>query len=429
MSLTRRTVLGFAAAPLFAQSAGQLSASEDAFLENLSRRAFLYFWERASSITGLVLDRALNSDQREARRVSSCAATGFGLTALCIAAERGWKSRADARQRALTILRFYAQESVHEHGWFYHFVDMDTGARVWKCELSSIDTALLLAGALTAGQYFGDAEMARYAGAIYQRIDWRWMLNGDPLLLSMGWKPESGFLDARWNRYSELMILYLLGLGSTTTPLRPESWYAWARPRITYDGRAYISGAPTLFTHQYSHAWADFRGCREQNGKGVNWFENSVEATLAHRSFCIDLAKNEFRGCYGENQWGITASDSARGYVAWGGPPRSGPIDGSLVSCAAGGSLMFQPKLCAQALSNMQQRFGARVWNRYGFADAFHPLNGWTDADVLGIDLGITLLSAENARSGNVWTWFMRNPEIRKAFQAAGITPVSRTRE
>ncbi len=428
-SLTRRDVLGLATVPLLAQRVAPPSPTQDALLEDLSRRAFLYFWERASSTTGLVLDRALNSDQPDPRKVSSSAATGFGLTALCIAAERGWKSRTDARQRALTILRFYAEESAHEHGWFYHFVDMDTGARVWKCEISSIDTALLLAGVLSAGQYFGDAEMVRYAGAIYQRVDWRWMLNGDPLLLSMGWKPESGFLHARWNEYCELMILYLLGLGSPTTPLPPESWNAWGRPRVTYYGRTYISGAPTLFTHQYSHAWADFRGSREKNGQGVNWFENSVTATLAHRSFCIDMGKQEFRGCYDENQWGITASDSARGYVAWGGPPRSGPIDGSLVPCAAAGSLMFQPKLCADALVNMQQRFGARVWNRYGFADAFHPLNGWTDGDVLGIDLGITLLSAENARTGNVWAWFMRNPEIRKAFQAAGIACFSRTRE
>ena len=217
------------------------------------------------------------------------------------------------------------------------------------------------------------------------------------------------------------MILYLLGMGSPSTPLPPASWEAWRRPKITYDGRTYVSGAPTLFTHQYSHAWADFRGRRERAGEHINWFENSIAATLAHRDFCVDLGKKEFRNCYEENQWGITASDSTKGYVAWGGPPRSGPIDGSLVPCAAGGSLMFQPKLCVDALMTMQERFGKRAWGRYGFADAFHPLNGWTDPDVIGIDQGITLLSAENARTGNVWNWFMRNPEIRKAFDLAGI--------
>lgn len=426
--LTRRQVLGLAALPLMGRHAARaapepaaLSAVEDAFLEDLSHRAFLYFWERASPITGLVLDRALNSDKPDARKVSSSAATGFGLAALCVAAERGWKGRNEARQRALSILRFYAGQSVHEHGWFYHFVDMDTGARLWNCELSSIDTALLLAGVLTARQYFGDPEVARYATAIYARIDFRWMLNGHPHLLSMGWKPESGFLAARWDTYCELMILYLLGLGSPTTPLPPESWQAWRRPKVTYAGRTYISGAPPLFTHQYSHAWADFRGHRERTPGGVDWFENSVAATLAHRAFCIDLGKKEFPGCYDENQWGITASDSAKGYVAWGGPPRDGPIDGSLVPCAAGGSLMFEPKLCVQDLLAIHERFGERVWNRYGFADAFHPLNGWTNPDVLGIDLGITLLSSENARTGNVWRWFMRNPEIQKAFHLARL--------
>ena len=191
--------------------------------------------------------------------MSSSAATGFGLTALCIAAERGWKSRADALERALAIVRFYAEQSPHERGWFYHFVAMDSGACVWNCEIPSIDTALLLAGVLTARVYFDDRDISRCAHAIYSRIDFRWMLNGDPNLLSMGWKPESGFLDARWDTYCELMILYLLGLGSPTTPLPAGAWQAWRRPKVTYAGRTYISGAPPLFTHQYSHARADFR--------------------------------------------------------------------------------------------------------------------------------------------------------------------------
>jgi len=418
---TRRTMLGLMAAAAVPPRTVRLHVMEDRFLEEMSRRAFRYFWERASQQTGLVLDRALNSDQPETRTVSSSAATGFGLTAFCIAAERGWMARDALRQRTLNVLRFYAETSVHEHGWFYHFVDANSGARVWSCELSSIDTALLLAGVLTAKQYFNDAAVSRLADAIYTRIDWRWMLNGHPTLLSMGWKPESGFLDARWETYCELAVLYLLGIGSPSTPLAPDSWYAWKRPSLTYAGRTYISGAPPLFTHQYSHAWVDFRQRREAAGARTDWFANSQAATLAHRQFCIDLGKSEFPGCYNENLWGITASDSAKGYVAWGGPPKDGPIDGAVVPCAAGGSLMFEPGLCVTALMNMRERFGGRVWNRYGFADAFHPLNGWTNPDVLGIDLGIMLLSAENARSGNVWTWFMRNPEIQNALRLARI--------
>ena len=421
--ISRRAVLSAAAAPLLAQTSASMSGPENDFLEDLSHRAFLYFWERASAQTGLVLDRALNSDRRDARNIASSAATGFGLTALCIGAERGWMNRAVLLERARKTLSFYASRSVHEHGWFYHFVDADTGARVWKCELSSIDTALLVCGILAAKQYFNDPELSKLADAIYARVDWHWMLNGDPYLLSMGWKPESGFLNSRWDHHCELLVLYLLGLGSPTTPLPRASWTAWLRPKITYPGWTYISGAAPLFVHQYSQAWVDFRGRREQTGDRVNWFQNSVSATYAHRAFCIDLGRTEFPGCYDGRQWGITASDSAHGYVAWGGPPRDGPIDGTLVPCAPGGSLMFDVKTCLTALMHMREKFGSRVWNRYGFPDAFHPLNGWTDPDVIGIDVGITLISAENARTGRVWAWFMANPEIRKAMDLAGIVP------
>jgi len=423
--LSRRAALGLLGGGALAQRTKlpppRPPVTSDRFLEDLSRRAFLYFWERASPDTGLVLDRALNSDAHDARNVSSSAATGFGLTALCIAASRGWMERDALRRRALAALRFYAQDSEQVHGWFYHFVDASTGKRVWNCELSTIDTALLVAGVLTARQYFDDDEVRALADSIYRRLDWQWFLNGDPHFLSMGWKPESGFLSARWNTHCELGILYLLGIGAPVNPLTPDCWYAWSRPQITYAGHTYISGAPPLFTHQYSQAWIDFREKREQADGRTDWFQNSVEATLAHREFCIDLGLREFPGCYDESLWGITASDSAHGYVAWGGPPRDGPIDGTVVPCAAGGSLMFARNLCLQTLTAMKQRFGSRVWNRYGFVDAFHPTNGWTNPDVIGIDLGVTLLAAENARSGAVWKWFMSNPNVANAMRLAQI--------
>jgi hypothetical protein len=424
VNITRRALLAAAATPAFAQRrVAVVRRSDQQFLEDLSHTAFLFFWERASPKTGLVMDRSLNSDKPDQRNVASSAATGFGLTALCIAADRGWMDRAVLRERARRILDFYASKSVHEHGWFYHFVDADTGARVWNCELSSIDTTLLLAGVLTAKQYFADDEISKLADAIYARIDWRWMLAGHPTLLSMGWKPESGFLNSRWDHHCELLILYLLGMGSPTTALPAASWTAWARRKISYKGWTYISGAPPLFVHQFSQAWIDFRNRRESTGDRVNWFVNSLDATNAHREFCVELGKTDFPGCYDERQWGITASDSAKGYVAWGGPPRDGPIDGTLVPCAAGGSLMFAPGVCASALKHVKEQYADRAWNRYGFVDAFHPVNGWTDPDVIGIDLGITLLSAENARTGKVWTWFMRNPEIQRAMELAGFQP------
>jgi hypothetical protein len=302
-----------------------------------------------------------------------------------------------------------------EHGWFYHFVQLDTGARAWQSELSSIDSALLLAGVLTVRRCFADdADVVRYADAIYRRVDFQWMLAGDRSLLAHGWRPESGFLRARWDHYCELMILYLLAIGSPSHPIPAESWRAWTRPIVRFQEYEYVGGPDPLFVHQYSHAWIDFRNRRDF---GRDWFENSAIATRAHRAFCISLSP-EFPG-YADAIWGITASDSRKGYVAWGGPPRNPAIDGSVVPAAAAGSLMFTPDISVPALREMHRRFGDRLYGRYGFADAFHPTDGWVNPDVIGIDLGITLLSAENLRSGRIWEWFMANPEMPAALDRA----------
>ena len=407
-----------------AQSRGQrLSRQDEALLEDLSRRAFRYFQEQSDPHTGLVLDRARTdgSEHDEAHRnTASIAATGFGLTGWCIAAERGWVTRREARERVRAALKFFAEKAPHEHGWFYHWMNWRTGERVWKSELSSIDTALLIGGVLTARQYFrNDPEIVKLATKIYERIDFNWMRNDRPLLLSMGWRPESGFLKNYWDHYCELMILYILGIGSPTHPLPPESWYAWRRDEMKYKGYEYISGRDPLFVHQFSHAWIDFRGRRDNRAPFTDWFENSVIATRAHKAFCLDLAK-EFPG-YTENIWGITASDSAKGYVAWYGPPRHPAIDGTVVPCAAGGSLMFTPDITLPALRAMRQQYGDKIYGRYGFTDAFNPNNGWINPDVIGIDLGITLLSAENLRSGKVWQWFGRNAEIERGLRLAGV--------
>ena len=253
---------------------------------------------------------------------------------------------------------------------------------------------------------------------VYERIDFPWMLNDHPHLLSMGWKPETGFLDARWKHYCELMVLYLLGIGSPTHPLRVDSWQAWERPVMTFQGFRYIGAADPLFVHQFSHAWVDFRG-RKEAPTGIDWFENSQTATRAHKAFCLSLA-GEFPG-YSEHVWGITASDSAKGYVAWGGPPRHPAIDGTVVPCAAAGSLMFTPDICVPVMRTLRERWGARVYGRYGFLDAFHPTSGWTNPDVIGIDVGITLLAAENLRSGRVWRWFMANDAIAGALSRVTV--------
>ena len=402
----------------------QLTSEDQQFLEDLERRSFQYFWAEADPDTGLVPDRArmdgATLDENH-RNVASIAATGFGLTGLCIAADRKWVSPDQARERTRNTLRFFANKAFQQHGWFYHWLDAKTGERRWQSEVSSIDTALLLAGVLTARQYFGnDPEIRRLATEIYERVDFHWMLNGHPLLLSHGWKPETGFLKPRWDTYSEDTILYLLAIGSPTHPISPASWYALWRDRYRYEGQTYFTtiGVP-LFMHQYAHAWIDYRNWRESKGDRIDYFENSVKATLAHRAFCINIA-NDFPA-FGPNVWGITASDSVKGYLAWGGPPRDPEIDGTVVPSAAGGSLMFTPELSVAALRTMREKYGQKVYAKYGFIDAFNPNSGWVDSDVIGINAGIILLSAENARSGNIWSWFTRNSEIPRAMRLAGL--------
>lgn len=394
------------------------------FLEDLQQHSFRYFWEQGDPTTGLVPDRARTDaaplDQNH-QGVASSAATGFGLTSLCIAADHHWITRDQAIERARNTLRFFAERAFHEHGWFYHWIDTRTGERRWQSEVSSIDTALLLAGALTVRQCFADnREVVSLADKIYRRVDFRWMLNGDKLLLSHGWKPETGFLKSRWDTYSEDTILYLLAIGSPTSSISPESWYRLWRDRYRYAGYSYFTtiGVP-LFMHQYAHAWIDYRNRRESRGDRIDYFENSVNATLAHRTFCMDL-RYDF-SWFGPDVWGISASDSAKGYLAWGGPPRDPAIDGTVVPSAAGGSLMFTPQLSVSALRAMKEKYGDKIYGRYGFVDAFNPGTGWVDSDVIGINVGIVLLSAENARTGSVWSWFMKNVEMPRALARVGL--------
>jgi hypothetical protein len=402
-----------------------LAATDEQLLDDLCHRCFLYFREQSHPRTGIACDRARADgglESAESRYIGSTGATGFALTAWCIGAERGWVPRREARRRVAAALRSYAAGPiVNEHGWFYHFVDVRTGARHRGSEVSTSDSTWLVAGALTARQYFReDREIARLASRIYERVDYRWMLDRDPFFLAHGWTPENGFLPYRYDRYCQLACMYLLGIGSPTHALNPESWYAWARDPNRYGGFAWY-GRTLLWTFQYPFAWWDFRNRRESRGLHADWFGNSAAATRGHRAFCIDLAR-EFPG-YSSDIWGITSSDGPGGYETWGGPPRIGRLDGSVVPCAPAGSLMFTPEISLPALHAMKNRFGDRIFKRYGFVDAFNPNTGWQAADVVGIDIGITLLSAENLRTGNVWNWFMANPEPGRAFDLAGIEP------
>ena len=394
------------------------SATDDAFLLDLQRACVLFFWENADPLTGLIKDRS-SADGTDDRPAASIAATGFGLTGLCIADIHGFLPARELQRRVLTTLRYLWSELPNEHGFYYHFIDARTGRRHWNCELSSIDTAILLCGVLSCRQFFRDPEIRRLATRIYERVEWPWMLN-DGDTFSHGWKPESGFLPHRWNQYSELMMIYLLALGSPTHPVPASTWEAWERPWFEYQGFRYINPHAPLFIHQYSHAWFDFRNRRDTH---ADYFENSVLATRAHKVFCLNL-RDRFPD-YEENLWGITASDTAKGYRAWGGPPEHGDLDGTLVPCAAAGSLPFLPNETLAVLKTMRERFGKTIWKRYGFIDAFNPLTNWFNPDVIGIDVGITLLMTENARSGQVWKTFSSNPEIPAGMRRAGFQPSS----
>lgn len=295
---------------------------------------------------------------------------------------------------------------------------MKTGERVWNCELSSIDTAILISGVLTVRQYFNESdEIKTLATQIYERVNYTWMFN-DSVFLSMGWKPESGFIEDSWNRYCELMMLLLQAIGSPTNPIPASAWDAFRRTIFTYNGMSYIDGNGPLFVHQYSHAFVDFY---KKKDKFADYFENSVVATKVHKLWSItDLAKNF--STYKENFWGITASDTPYGYYAWGGPPLMGPVDGSVVPCAAAGSIPFLPKDTLAVLKNFKYNY-KKSWQRYGFVDAFNPANDWYNPDVIGIDVGITMLMTENYRTGFIWQLFMQNEEIVEAMNLVGFEP------
>ena len=264
---------------------------DDTFILNeYGRRCFRYFVEQANGNTGLVLDRAGADGSVPKHPIASVAATGFGLTALCLGVERGWIRAEDARDRIVTTLRFLRYEAPHIHGFFLHFMNAATGEPRLHSEISSIDTGVLLAGILTAAEYFAsDPEISRLAREIYSRVDFTWMLDGHSLLLSHGYRPGDGFLPYRWDRYSEASVLYMLAIASPTHAIPGKSWYAWKRPLVRYQNWSFISGGP-LFTHQFSHAWLDFRVVRDADG--MDYFKNSVVATYAHRDFCLKLRHN-----------------------------------------------------------------------------------------------------------------------------------------
>jgi hypothetical protein len=436
-----------------------LSAEDRAFLDELERRTFRWFWDKTNPKNGLVPDREPTAS------FSSVAAVGFGLTAYPIGVERGWVTREAARERTLTTLRFLrngpagpasAGVSLYR-GFLYHFLDMETGRRFETVELSTMDTALCLAGALFCQSYFdrddpAEVELRSLAEEVSRRVDWAWAATARPPRISMAWTPEKGFHDYDWRGYNEAMIVYVLALGSPTHPVGPEAWpaytstYRWE----TFQGQQFVNFAP-LFGHQYSHVFLDLEGIRDayMREKGIDYFENSRRATLAQRAYAI-ANPGGFAG-YGEDVWGLTACDGPAdvaldvngrrvrffSYAARGAGAHDVRDDGTLAPAAAAGSIPFTPELSVRALRTMVARWGGELYGPYGFRDAFNPTftfsavlkhgrvvagKGWFDVDALGIDQGPILAMIENQRSGLVWRTMRKNPAIVRGLVRAGFT-------
>lgn len=455
-----------AAAPAAAHAP---TPAERAFADTLERRTFDWFWETTDSTTGLTPDRW------PTQSFSSVAAVGFALTAYPIGVERGWVARDRARARVLTTLRYFWRApqgpeptgTAGYRGFFYHFLDVRTGHRFGRVELSTIDTALLLAGVLTCREYFdradaGDAEVRALADSLTRRVDWDWARDGRPLV-AMGWLPDSapgrtdvnarGFIRTSWFGYTEAMVLYAMALGSPTHPVPASAWgaftstYTWAR----FGGQDYVQFAP-LFGHQYSHVWIDFRGVRDayMRAKGTDYFENSRRATLAQRAYAT-ANPGGWRG-YGPAAWGLTASDGPldstfavdgrartfHTYWARGAGADERNDDGTLAPTAAGGSVAFAPEVVLPTLVAMRRTYGDALFGRYGFVDALNPTlraagipvrqgrivpgTGWFDTDYLGIDQGPIVAMLENYRSGLVWRVMRKNADVARGLCRAGFS-------
>jgi len=379
--------------------------SEEELLDLIEKTSVRFFIDEMEPSSGLIRDR-VNNFTKDKNNTASIASSGFGLTSLCIAAERGWISKHRSKKLILKSLNFFLKRVEHANGFFYHFVDIKTGKRLDNCEASSIDTALFLAGAIVAKNYFKDKRISNLVDAIYDRVNWQWMLNSKDTI-SMGYIPESGFLKAHWNHYSEHMLLYILAIGSRTYPISTDCWHTWERPVYSYGEFEYINCSP-LFTHQYSHAWVDFR---DKHDDYADYFENSIQATMSNRQFCMDI-QDRFK-TFRRGLWGLTACDGPYGYKAYGGPPVGfSDIDGTVAPSAVCGSIVFAPRECIETLRLMYEDYKDKLWGRYGFSDSLNLDNDWYASDVIGIDQGISVLMIENYRSDFVWKYFMREKNI-----------------
>jgi hypothetical protein len=415
-------------------------------LSAIQRCAFSYFLHETNHRNGLVLDKTC------ADWPASIAAVGLGLTTYPVGVERGFLPRAEAAKRTLITLRFFWRsrqgpepDATGHHGFYYHFLDLQTGARAWQCELSTVDSALLLGGMLTAAAYFDGAapaerEIRDLTDRLYARVDWRWAQNGGATV-THGWRPESGFLPFRWEGYDEALLLYVLGLGSPTHPLSRESYRAWASTyqwKTVYETEFLYAGP--LFTHQLSHVWIDFRGIQDafMRERGIDYFENTRRASFVQQQYAIRNPAGFAR--YGEFCWGITASDGPGelsravdgvqrrffDYRARGVP--DGPDDGTIAPWAVVASLPFAPEIVLPTIAHFNQLHLHDV-HPYGYKATFNPTFpdaggsplGWVSPWHFGINEGPIVVMIENFQSGLVWQLMRGCPYIIAGLRAAGF--------
>jgi hypothetical protein len=409
-------------APSQAKRLSKSLAAEQLLFE-VQRRAVLFFWAKCDPVTGLINDRA-NNFEDDSYTLASCAATGYGLAALAIAVEHGWIDRTAASDRARRTLRFLLSMQ-HVHGWMPHFIDRRDGTLAKGTEYSSIDTALLVIGALVCGRYFAadsaTSDIEELSNELYCRLDWPWILTNDmqepdKTIVSHGWRPESGFIPYNYGEYSEAMLLYLLGLGAAKDPLPAETWDSIKRPLQNYGAIESLRAGP-IFIHQMPSGFFPLRNQRDR--LGFDYWVSSTNAMQIHRQFCLHQAASN--QTYAQGFWGLNAGDGPDGYHAYGAP--DGPEDGTVSPTGAIAAITFTPELAISAALACYQSQGSKLWGKYGFSNAFNLALDWYDPDVIGIDLGMALLAIENYRSGLIWSLVSSTEFVKAAFRKAGFQP------
>ncbi len=391
----------------------QISDASIDLMDEIQKRTLDYFIKERNPRNGLIRDWAWNK-QIPANSMVTVAGTGFALTAYGIGVERGWLDREEAIEMTKIALSFLRDEVEQEHGFFYHFMNFENGTPINSSEVSPIDTALALAGILFAAEYYQDPEITELAHDIANRIDWQWMLNGGKTF-AMAWNPKNGFTKTRWANYDESTLLYLLSLGSEAYPIPAETWRAVRRQIGSYGKYKLIQCSP-LFTHQYPHLWIDFRN---KNDGFADYFENSKQATLAHRQFAIDH-KSEYKS-YGPHSWGFTATEGPSGYKAYAAPPGWVLHDGTIAPTACISSIAFTPNESIECMNFIYENYKGKIWGRYGFSDSFNVDRKFYSTKVFAINQAPMMIMIENFRSQFVWNVMNRSFWVKRGLDKAGF--------